>query len=162
MLEKNSCITNQIQEERQVSFMCQHRKTSLDWYIFRVAFHCLTLFIAGKRRGNWNIDVSFLTLFSLLGIIYWWCVTFEEGFCDTYLNLLPRQICVTNWKKVFPQLIVQTQNNTKTIAIDSFKLMKFFCQLNLKSNRNISWCFAAMTLKLNAGNWRDFFVAEYN
>ena len=36
---------------------------------------------------------------SLLSIISWWCVTYEEGFCDTYLNLLPWQICVTNLKK---------------------------------------------------------------
>ena len=77
-------------------------------------------------------------MFSLLSIISWWCVTFEEGFCDIYLNLLPRQICVTNGKKVFPQLIFQTQNNTKTIAVKSsdwnsrnFKLIKFLCQLNL-------------------------------
>ena len=48
-------------------------------------------------------------------------MTFEEGFCDTYLNLLPRQICVTNLKKGFPQLIVQTNNNTKTIALNPLK-----------------------------------------
>ena len=84
-------------------------------------------------------------MFSLLSINSRWCVTFEEGFCDIYLNLLPRQICVTNLKKVFSQLTVQTQNNTKTINsswillrnLRNFKLMKLLCQLNL--NPRHSW-----------------------
>ena len=55
---------------------------------------------------------------SLLSIISWWCVTFEERFCDTYLNLLTWQICVTNLKKSFPSTHCPNTKQYKNYSIE--------------------------------------------
>ena len=83
-------------------------------------------------------------MFSLLSINSRWCVTFEEGFCDIYLNLLPRQICVTNLKKNFLSTHCSNTKQYKNYSswillrnLRNFKLMKLLCQLNL--NPRHSW-----------------------
>ena len=63
-------------------------------------------------------------MFCLLSITSWWCVTFEEGFCDTFLNLLTRQICVTKLRKsseLQTNEIALSVKSESHVALDSLR-----------------------------------------
>ena len=57
----------------------------------------------------------------MLSIISWWCVTYEEGFCDTYLNLLPWQISVTNFKKFSLNSLFNHKTIQKLLQLNPLK-----------------------------------------
>ena len=56
------------------------------------------------------------------------------------------------------QIPLAEKKNKSALAMQDHKVSKVY----IFSNRTISWCSAAMTLKLNARNRSVFFVVEYN
>ena len=86
--------------------MTTAQDTWSDWYMFRVAFHRLTLFIAGKRRAKWNIHAlflefvffvkyNFLVMYDIWGRILWhlFDLATQKNLCDKLKESFPSTHC---------------------------------------------------------------------